>query len=125
MFMVYWTVYEQEKKQAKWNEASKRKSSLSSETNPSGNLPSFTETDPVPQNSTVTQNSTLTQTSTQRNEIFKRSRRVATQGIFYVGAFYATWFIPTVNQIYSNVTGSLSPFPLFCLSMAFIPLQGE
>ena len=42
----------------------------------------------------------------------------------FLRAFYITWFIPTINQIYANVTGALSPFPLFCLAMFFIPLQG-
>ena len=56
--------------------------------------------------------------------MYENTKRPNNKDQYYVGAFYITWFIPTINQIYANVTGMLSPFPLFCLSMVFIPLQG-
>ena len=102
MALVYQTVYQQEKKMVKYS----RSASQVTEDGDDG-----------------TSNIKDSATAKSKDD-FKRSRRVAWQGIFYVGAFYITWFIPTINQIYANVTGLLSPFPLFAISMFFIPLQG-
>ena len=122
MFMVYKTVYAQEKRMARYaNVTMKQQSRAVAESRSEGvnNNVIAESTGPITR-STISDN----KAEQPGKDTFKRSRRVAIQGLFYVGAFYVTWFIPTINQIYANVTGMLSPFPLFCLSMVFIPLQG-
>lgn len=53
----------------------------------------------------------------------KFSKKVATQGYWYCGAFYATWFFPTVTRLIQVISGK-TPFWLICLTAMFVPIQG-
>ena len=49
-------------------------------------------------------------------------KRVARQAFYYIGAFYITWFFPTVFRIVTT-TGQF-PFWLLLLTALFLPIQG-
>ena len=53
----------------------------------------------------------------------KYSQRVANQGFWYCGAFYATWFFPTVTRLVQVITGG-APYPLVIITAIFVPIQG-
>jgi hypothetical protein len=53
----------------------------------------------------------------------KKSRQTAVQAAFYVGAFYVTWFFPTVFQLVLVTSGDLY-FILLFLTAFFVPIQG-
>jgi hypothetical protein len=52
-----------------------------------------------------------------------RARQVGTQGIWYVGAMYITYFFPTVNRATQAFAGVTS-FPLLFLHAISVPIQG-
>lgn len=51
------------------------------------------------------------------------SKKTAIQAAYFVGAFYVTWFFPTVFQIVIVTTGKIY-FPLLFLTAFFVPIQG-
>ena len=53
----------------------------------------------------------------------KKSRQIAVQAAYYVGAFYATWFFPTVFQLVLVTSGDLY-FALLFLTAFFVPTEG-
>jgi hypothetical protein len=53
----------------------------------------------------------------------KCTRRVAKQGLLYVGAFFITWMFPTISRIIELSGGTIPP-TLVVLSGTFIPSQG-
>ncbi|KAL3815399.1 hypothetical protein ACHAXA_011517 [Cyclostephanos tholiformis] len=53
----------------------------------------------------------------------KKSRQIAIQAAYYVGAFYVTWFFPTIFQIVLVTSGEVY-FPLLILTAFFVPIQG-
>lgn len=57
-----------------------------------------------------------------RNKL-KKSKQIAVQAAYYVGAFYATWFFPTIFQLVLVTKGKVF-FALLFLTAFFIPIQG-
>ena len=51
------------------------------------------------------------------------SKKTAIQAAYFVGAFYVTWFFPTVFQLVLVTTGKVY-FPLLFLTAFFVPIQG-
>jgi len=63
-----------------------------------------------------------TRDSTQRR---KHSKKVATQGYWYCGAFYITWLLPTATRLTQLLmVGDAPPYPLILLTAMFVPIQG-
>jgi len=56
-------------------------------------------------------------------EATKRSRMVATQGLWYLLPFYATWVFPVVTEITEMVTAKYFD-PMVILVAFFLPFQG-
>ncbi len=52
-----------------------------------------------------------------------KSRKIAVQGLRYVGAFYITWMFPTVSRI-TELVAKKNYFPIQFLDTFLIPLQG-
>ena len=52
-----------------------------------------------------------------------KSRKIAVQGLLYVGAFYITWMFPTVSRI-TELVAKKNYFPIQFLDTFLIPLQG-
>lgn len=52
----------------------------------------------------------------------KYSKRVATQGYWYCGAFYLTWLFPTITRL-TQLFGK-TPYPLILITAMFVPIQG-
>lgn len=50
-------------------------------------------------------------------------KRIQRQAFFYVGAFFVTWFFPTIFQLVIVISGKF-PFPLLFLTALFVPIQG-
>ena len=50
-------------------------------------------------------------------------KRIQKQALFYVGAFFVTWFFPTIFQLVIVTSGKF-PFPLLFLTALFVPIQG-
>ncbi|KAL7550167.1 hypothetical protein ACHAWF_013408, partial [Thalassiosira exigua] len=50
-------------------------------------------------------------------------KRIQKQAFFYVGAFFVTWFFPTIFQL-AIVIGGEYPFTLMFLTALFVPIQG-
>lgn len=61
--------------------------------------------------------------SAAQREIVKKSKRIAVQGLLYVGAFYITWLFPTISRITELAVGK-NYFPIQFLDTFLIPLQG-
>jgi hypothetical protein len=57
------------------------------------------------------------------NENESNSRKIAKQAAFFVGAFYAAWFFPTIFQIVLVTSGKIY-FVLLFLTALFVPIQG-
>lgn len=57
-----------------------------------------------------------------RREVAK-SRKIAMQGLLYVGAFYITWLFPTISRITELAAGT-NYFPIQFLDTFLLPLQG-
>jgi hypothetical protein len=53
----------------------------------------------------------------------KKSRKIAVQAAYYVGAFYVTWFFPTIFQLVL-VTNGDAHFALLFLTAFFVPTEG-
>jgi hypothetical protein len=53
----------------------------------------------------------------------KKSRQIANQAAYYVGAFLVTWFFPTIFQLVL-VTRGEGNFGLLILTAFFVPIQG-
>ena len=53
----------------------------------------------------------------------KRSRKVANQGMLYVGAFYFTWLFPTLFNLTLTVTHKVV-VPLLLITATVVPTQG-
>lgn len=53
----------------------------------------------------------------------ERSRKMFFQALFYVSAFYATWWAPTLNRFIPMITGK-SYFFFMLATTIFAPLQG-
>jgi hypothetical protein len=51
------------------------------------------------------------------------SRKIAKQAAYYVGAFYAAWFFPTIFQLVLVTSGKVH-FVLLFLAAVFVPIQG-
>ena len=56
-------------------------------------------------------------------ERVKRSRQIANQAAYYVGAFFVTWLFPTIFQLVLVTSGRLY-FSLLFLTAFFVPIQG-
>lgn len=55
----------------------------------------------------------------------KKSRQIANQAAYYVGAFLVTWFFPTIFQLVLVISGSGEVnFGLLILTAFFVPIQG-
>ena len=52
-----------------------------------------------------------------------KSRRVATQAMWYVGAFYMTFLFATINRLVQQIVQE-TYFPLICFHAIFEPMQG-
>lgn len=52
-----------------------------------------------------------------------KSKKIAVQGLLYVGAFYITWFFPTMSRI-TELVAKKNYFPIQFLDTFLIPLQG-
>ena len=50
-------------------------------------------------------------------------KRIQKQAFFYVGAFFVTWFFPTIFQLVIVISGKF-PFSLLFLTALFVPIQG-
>lgn len=50
-------------------------------------------------------------------------KRIQKQAFFYVGAFFVTWFFPTIFQLVIVTSGKF-PFSLLFLTALFVPIQG-
>ena len=50
-------------------------------------------------------------------------KRIASQALAYLGAFYLAWFFPTLFQLVIVISGKY-PFPLLFLTALFVPIQG-
>ena len=57
------------------------------------------------------------------NSVHRKSRKVATQAIFYVGALYLTWTFPTIYNLVFTIRQRLS-FPLLFLEAVAVPTPG-
>jgi len=57
-----------------------------------------------------------------RSEALK-SKKIAVQGLLYVGAFYITWLFPTMSRI-TELVAKKNYFPIQFLDTFLIPLQG-
>jgi hypothetical protein len=57
------------------------------------------------------------------NEYESNSRKIAKQAAYYVGAFYAAWFFPTIFRLVL-VTGGKVHFALLFLTALIVPIQG-
>ena len=53
----------------------------------------------------------------------KKSRQIAIQAAYFVGAFYVTWFFPTIFQLVLVTSGRVY-FELLFLTAFFVPIQG-
>jgi len=60
--------------------------------------------------------------SAQR-EVAKKSKKIAVQGLLYVGAFYITWLFPTITRI-TQLAFNKNYFAIQFLDTFLIPLQG-
>jgi len=60
--------------------------------------------------------------TTATNEC-NRSRKIANQAMWYVGAFYASWIFPTIFQLVLVTNGNIY-FPLLFLTAFSVPIQG-
>lgn len=49
--------------------------------------------------------------------------KVATQGLFFAGAFVITWIFPTLTRLMQAITGT-APFGLILCMCIFLPMQG-
>eukprot|EP00584_Thalassiosira_punctigera_P027493 CAMPEP_0172580088 /NCGR_PEP_ID=MMETSP1067-20121228/139581_1 /TAXON_ID=265564 ORGANISM="Thalassiosira punctigera, Strain Tpunct2005C2" /NCGR_SAMPLE_ID=MMETSP1067 /ASSEMBLY_ACC=CAM_ASM_000444 /LENGTH=139 /DNA_ID=CAMNT_0013372825 /DNA_START=717 /DNA_END=1136 /DNA_ORIENTATION=- len=60
-----------------------------------------------------------------RAEVFnlERSRKMFYQALFYVGAFYCTWWAPTLNRLAQMITEEDYFFFMLATTL-FAPLQG-
>jgi hypothetical protein len=58
----------------------------------------------------------------EKREKLKLSQRVAVQGLWYLGAFYITWFWPTVTTIFESV--GIYKYWILVLLAITLPLQG-
>jgi len=52
-----------------------------------------------------------------------RTKKVASQALFYVGAFYATWVFGTINRL-QQLVSSTPVFGLMLMHSIFVPMQG-
>ena len=57
-----------------------------------------------------------------RREV-RKSKKIAVQGLLYVGAFYITWLFPTISRI-TELVAKKNYFPIQFLDTFLIPLQG-
>jgi hypothetical protein len=57
------------------------------------------------------------------NENESNSRKIAKQAAYYVGAFYAAWFFPTIFQLVLVTSGKVH-FALLFLTALCVPIQG-
>jgi hypothetical protein len=62
-------------------------------------------------------------TARNKQRAASKSRKIAVQGLLYVGAFYVTWLFPTISRITELVAGR-NYFPIQFLDTLLIPLQG-
>jgi hypothetical protein len=56
-------------------------------------------------------------------ERLKKSRQIAIQAGYFVGAFYVTWFFPTIFELVLVTSGKVY-FALLFLTAFFVPIQG-
>jgi hypothetical protein len=57
-----------------------------------------------------------------RREVSK-SKKIAVQGLLYVGVFYVTWLFPTISRI-TELIAKKNYFPIQFLDTTLLPLQG-
>lgn len=63
------------------------------------------------------------QSRNRRGREVAKSKSIAVQGLLYVGAFYITWFFPTMSRI-TELVAKKNYFPIQFLDTFLIPLQG-
>mmetsp|Transcript_44821 Transcript_44821/g.136870 ORF Transcript_44821/g.136870 Transcript_44821/m.136870 type:complete len:278 (-) Transcript_44821:1150-1983(-) len=54
---------------------------------------------------------------------FRRTKKVAHQALYYIGAFYLTWFFGTANRLQQLVSDD-PIFGLMLMHSVFVPMQG-
>jgi hypothetical protein len=71
----------------------------------------------------MTPTCTMTTTNNRDPPKMEQTRQIAIQSLLYVGAFYVTWFWPTLARIV-QLTSTTIPDWLVTLAGSFIPIQG-
>uniref|UniRef100_A0A7S2XK93 G-protein coupled receptors family 2 profile 2 domain-containing protein n=2 Tax=Attheya septentrionalis TaxID=420275 RepID=A0A7S2XK93_9STRA len=59
-----------------------------------------------------------------RNKHRSKSKKVATQGLLFVGSLYLTWMFPTINRIWGEAATGEVPFGIVLMHALLSPSQG-
>jgi hypothetical protein len=108
MIIIYLKVYSKDRETAKFDPVSRHRRSI---------------VDQVRENRSLSRRETITERHHEqsfRRAQNARSRKVASQALFYVTVFYMTYFFATVNRLYQHVTGE-SRYGLLLLQVIFLP----
>ncbi|CAB9502227.1 expressed unknown protein [Seminavis robusta] len=121
MFLIYYKVLVQERKVMKYQHAASIVQNSVAGGNNEASASMSTPTDSP--SSSIRRRSIFNRRQSQPPSTLRQSRRIASQGLFYVVSFFLTFVFPSWARVSQMVSGT-SPFAVTALFAVFFPLQG-